>query len=136
MTLRKRFHHNGHMVCSVLNYICSYIAFFQRGQMANCCCLKYSVSISHNYSSEGCLKCFKSKRLLTSSKNLHFQNEAKCITFLVKMSFICKKIKNHFHIKGWALDLVLIQKSGGTRKWFIGFSSIIIIIIVVGVVIF
>ena len=24
------------------------------------------------------------------------------------------KMKNHFHIKGWALNLVLIQ---GTRKW-------------------
>ena len=31
-----------------------------------------------------------------------FQNEAKCTTFLVKMSFICltmKNAKNHFHIK-------------------------------------
>ena len=131
MTLRKRFHHNGHMVCSVLNYICSYIAFFQRGQMANCCCLKYSVSISHNYSSEGCLKCFKSKRPLTSSKNPHFQNEAKSTTFLLKMSFICMKMKNHFHIKSWALDLW--YRIPGER--FTGFSSIIIIIIIVVVLV-
>ena len=28
-------------------------------------------------------------RQLASSKNPHFQNEAKCTTFLVKMNFIC-----------------------------------------------
>ena len=37
---------------------------------------------------------------LPSSKNPHFQNEAKCTTFLVKMSFICMRIEKHFHIKG------------------------------------
>ena len=47
----------------------------------------------------------------------HFQNEAKCSTFLVKMSFISMKIKNHFHIKGWELNLVLKHRPGGTRKW-------------------
>ena len=35
------------------------------------------------------------------------------------MSFICMRMKNHFHIKGWALNLVLIQRPGGTRKWLI-----------------
>ena len=30
---------------------------------------------------------------------------------------ICMRMKNHFHIKGWALNLVLIQRPGGTRKW-------------------
>ena len=34
------------------------------------------------------------------SKNPHFQNEAKCTTLLVKMSFICIRMKNHFHMKG------------------------------------
>ena len=56
-------------------------------------------------------------RPLPSSKNPHFQNEARCTTFLVKMSFICMRMKNHFHIKGWTLNLVLIQRLGGTRKW-------------------
>ena len=37
---------------------------------------------------------------LPSSKNPHFQNEAKCTTFRVKMSFTCMRMKNHFHIKG------------------------------------
>ena len=58
-------------------------------------------------------------RPLPSSKNPHFQNEAKCTTFLVKMSYICMKTKNNFYIKGWALKLVLIQRLGGTRKWLI-----------------
>ena len=56
-------------------------------------------------------------RPLPSSKNPHFQNEVKCTTFLVKMSFVCMRMKNHFHIKGWALNLVLIQRPEGTRKW-------------------
>ena len=52
-------------------------------------------------------------RLLPSSKNTHFQNEARCTTFLVKMSFICMRRKNDFHIKGWAPILVLKQRFGG-----------------------
>ena len=39
------------------------------------------------------------------SKNSHFQNEAKCKTFLVKTSFICMRIKTHFRIMGYALKL-------------------------------
>ena len=58
-------------------------------------------------------------KLLPSSKNPHFQNDVKCTTFLVKMSHVCTRMKNHFHIKGWALNLVLIQRPGGTRKWSI-----------------
>ena len=54
---------------------------------------------------------------LPSSKNPHFQNEARCTTFLVKMSFICTRIKNDFHIKGSAPTLRLKQRPGGTRKW-------------------
>ena len=33
------------------------------------------------------------------------------------MSFICVRMKNDFHIKGWAITLVLKQRRGGTRKW-------------------
>ena len=54
-----------------------------------------------------------------SSKNPHFQNEEKCTTFLVEMSFICIRMKNHFHIKGLALNLVSIQRPGETRKLLI-----------------
>ena len=52
-----------------------------------------------------------------SSKKSHFQNEAKCETFVVKMSFICIIIKNHFHINGFALSLALKVRFFGTRKW-------------------
>ena len=38
-------------------------------------------------------------------------------SFLVKMIFICKRMKTHLRIKGWALKLVLIQRPGVTRKW-------------------
>ena len=56
-------------------------------------------------------------RPFPSSKNSHFQNEAKCETFVVKMSFICIIIKNHFHINGFALSLALKVRFFGTRKW-------------------
>ena len=56
-------------------------------------------------------------RPLPSSKNPHIQNEARCSIFLVKMSFICMRMKNDFHIKGRASTLVLKQRPGGTRKW-------------------
>ena len=56
-------------------------------------------------------------RPLPSSINPHFQNEANCATFLVKMSLIYMRMKNHFHIKGWALNLVFIKRFRGTRKW-------------------
>ena len=54
-----------------------------------------------------------------SSKNPHFQNEEKCTTFLVEMSFICIRMKNHFRIKGLALNLVSIQRPAETRKLLI-----------------
>ena len=59
-------------------------------------------------------------RPLPSSKNPHFQNEARYTSFLVKMSFICMRMKNDFPIKGWAPTLVLKPRPRGTRKWPIG----------------
>ena len=56
-------------------------------------------------------------RPIASSKIPHYQNQAKCKTFLVKMSFICMRMKSHFHIKGWQLNLLLILKAGATRIW-------------------
>ena len=58
-----------------------------------------------------------SNRPFPSSKKSHFQNEAKCETFVVKMSFICIIIKTHFHNKGFALSLALKVRFFGTRKW-------------------
>ena len=65
---------------------------------------------------------FKINRPFPSSKKSHFQNEAKCETFVVKMSFICIIIKNHFHINGFALSLALKVRFFGTRKWPISVS--------------
>ena len=61
-------------------------------------------------------------RPFQSSKNSHFQNEAKCKTYLVQMSFVCMKIYNHFHINGLALSLALKQRLGTTRKWFLAIT--------------
>ena len=46
-----------------------------------------------------------------SYKNSHFKKEAKCETFLVKMSFICIRIKSHFHINDFSHNF------GATRIW-------------------
>ena len=55
-------------------------------------------------------------RPFPSSRSSHFQNKANCKTFLVKMSFICKRTKNHFHINGFALCIVLKQGLWATWK--------------------
>ena len=54
---------------------------------------------------------------LSEFQNSHFQNEAECKTFVVKMSFMCMKIKNHFQTNGLALSLALKQRLEATRKW-------------------
>ena len=71
----------------------------------------YLVCRTHCNSTSNC------NRPFPSSKKSHFQNEAKCETFVVKMSFICMIIKNHFHINGLALSLTLKVRFFGTRKW-------------------
>ena len=65
-------------------------------------------------------------RPLPSSKNPHFQNEAKCTTFLVKMSFICMRMTNESHSKGWAPILVFKQRPRGTREWPIDMCSLLV----------
>ena len=54
-------------------------------------------------------------RPLLSSKNPHFQNQVKCTTFLVKMSFICMRMKNHFHVKGQAPEVSFIRPWGNSE---------------------
>ena len=57
-------------------------------------------------------------RSLPSSKNPHFQNEAGCTTFLLKMSCICMRMKNDFHQRvSTYYTHVLKQRPVGTRKW-------------------
>ena len=43
--------------------------------------------------------------------------EDKCKTFLLKMSFICTRTKNLFHIKSSALSLAMKQRIGATGNW-------------------
>ena len=69
----------------------------------------------------------RKNRPFPSSKKSHFQNEAKCETFVVKMSFISMTIKNHFHINGFALNLALKVRLFGTRKWPVDLNSFIIL---------
>ena len=52
-----------------------------------------------------------------SSKQSHFQSEAKCESIDVKMIFHSHANKTHFHNKGFALSLVLKVRFFGTRKW-------------------
>ena len=77
----------------------------------------YSIAKRYQHGSSNLLWTSTWNRTLSSSKNPHFQNEARFTTFLVKMSFICMRMKNDFHIKDWAPTLVLKQRPGGTRKW-------------------
>ena len=51
-------------------------------------------------------------------KNFTFKKEAKCTTFLVDMSFICTRMKNHFHIIGRALNLVLSPGELGVAYYY------------------
>ena len=53
---------------------------------------------------------------------VHFR-VPKCKTFLVKMSFIFKRIKNRFQINGLALSLALKQRLGTTLKLPIDLSQ-------------
>ena len=51
------------------------------------------------------------------SKILTFEMRPSAQPFLWKWVSFVTRMKNHFHIKGWALNLVLIQKTEGTCKW-------------------
>ena len=51
------------------------------------------------------------------SKSSQFQMETKSKNFLVKINFICMRIKNHFHINGFARSLALEQRIEATQKW-------------------
>ena len=51
-------------------------------------------------------------------KTLTFKTRLlKCKTFLVIISSICMRIKNHFYINSFQLSPVLKQRLGATQKW-------------------
>ena len=59
----------------------------------------------------------KRYRPFPSSKQSHFQSEAKCEAIDMKMIFNYDANKIYFHNKGFALSLVLKVRFFGTRKW-------------------
>ena len=58
-------------------------------------------------------------RPIPSSKNSYFQNEAKCKIFFVKMTFICMRKKNRFHINSFAFSLALKERLRAIWKWLV-----------------
>ena len=56
-------------------------------------------------------------RPLPSSKNPHFQNEARCSNFFVKMSFICMRMKKWFPYQRLSTYPRFETEARGTRKW-------------------
>ena len=62
---------------------------------------------------------FSRIRVISEFQISHFQNKAKCKTFLVKMSFILMRAKKFFQINGFTLSFALKQSLGATQKWLI-----------------
>ena len=57
---------------------------------------------------------------LPSSKNPRFQNEARCTTFLLKMTFICTRMKNDFRFETEARgnsEMAYLQTLGKFRDF-------------------
>ena len=47
----------------------------------------------------------------------HYESEAKCKAFHVKISFVCKRMKTHFDNKNFGRNLAFIMRFKATRKW-------------------
>ena len=69
---------------------------------------------------------FTSPGSFPSSKKPHFQNEAKCKTIFMTMSFTYLKIKNCFHSNGFAVDFSL-NRGLGKVAYFVEALSFLII---------
>ena len=54
----------------------------------------------------------------------HYESEAKCKTFHMKISFVCIWMKTNFHNKNFALSLAFIMRFKATRKWSISSTRI------------
>ena len=93
-----------------------FVSFFLRGG-DSCTQAIYKTHEKKGFFGGGGEAFHQINRPFPSSKKSHFQNEAKCETFVVKMSFICITIKNHFHINSFALSIALKVRFFGTRKW-------------------
>ena len=72
------------------------------------------------FSEKNCSTIEKHSAISEFQLHSHFQNEAKCKTFLVKMSFIRMRIncmKMLTYINGFTLSLALKQRLEATQKW-------------------
>ena len=54
---------------------------------------------------------------LTSSKNSHYQNEAKGKAFFYEIEFYLRENTSYFHINSLAFSLALKQRLGAAWKW-------------------
>ena len=53
---------------------------------------------------------------ISEFQKLSLSKQGQVKIFVVKMSCICMRMKNHFHISGFALSLTLKQRLVATRK--------------------
>ena len=68
----------------------------------------------------------QSNRPFPSSLEPHYESEAKCKAFVMKMSFHSYANKTNFHMKSVALSLAFIARLTATRKWAITLVSVLI----------
>ena len=57
----------------------------------------------------------------------HYESEAKCKVFIMKISFHSHANKTNFHVKSFALSLAFIMRFTTTRKWPIRYHTNIFI---------
>ena len=56
----------------------------------------------------------------------HYESEAKCKVFVMKISFHSYANKPNFHMKSSALSLAFIVRFTAIRKWFVAFAKILL----------
>ena len=66
-----------------------------------------------------CLLCVQGgcNRQFPSCFETHYESEAKCKVFIVKISFHSYANKTNFHMKSFTLSLAFIVRFTTTRKW-------------------
>ena len=67
------------------------------------------------------------KRPFPSCCEPHYESEAKCKAFHMKISFDCIRMKTNFHTKNFALSLTFIMRLKATRKWPIVQQAILLL---------
>ena len=73
------------------------------------CCIKYKCTVHHDGRPVFRLLM---NRPLPSSKDPSLSKWGQVHNLFVKKSFMCMRMKNHFHIKGWALNLFWYRGPG------------------------